>query len=128
MWADIGTGHTLDAAILPQLEETVGSHRKMLILHTLESVFCEETHFGRSDEVLVRTYLFKDGGQVLVRVLVDSNLLVHIKNGQVVIHHQEGTDIVHGDTLTLTKLIPVLGNIHAEIAIGYDGKHIRRLE
>ena len=79
MWADIGTGHTLDAAILPQLEETVGSHRKMLILHTLESVFCEETHFGRSDEVLVRTYLFKDGGQVLVRVLVDSNLLVHIK-------------------------------------------------
>ena len=126
--ADVGAGHALDAAVFPQLEETVGRHREMLILHPLEHILVEKAHLGRSDEVLVRAHLFEDGGQILVRVLVDGHLLVHVKDGQIVVHHQDGPDIVHLDALALAKFIPVLGHVHAGVAESDDGEHVRCLE
>ena len=123
--ADVGAGHALDAAVFPQLEETVGSHREMLVLHPLEHILVEEAHLGRSDEVLVCANLFEDGGQVLVRVLVDGNLLVHVKDRQIVVHHQDGADIVHLDALPLAEVIPVFGHVNAGVAESDDGEHVR---
>ena len=100
----------------------------MLLLHPPEHILVKETHICFLYILLVDTNFFQDGGEVLIRMLVNGLLFVHIEHRQVIVHHQDRADIVHLDALTLRILIPPLRDIDGGIAESDDGKQIRRIE
>ena len=125
---DLFAGHALDAAVRLQLQQALCRHGEVLVLNPLEHLLVEGAHLGRSDEVLVCTDLLEDGGQTLVRVLVDSYLLVHIEDRQIVVHHQDGPNVIVLDTMLLAEFVPVLCHIDAGVAVGNDREDIGSIE
>ena len=64
----------------------------------LQSFFVEKAHISLLDGLFVRADIIQNCSQVLVHVFVNPHLLVHVEYRQIIVYHQDGFDIVVGNT------------------------------
>lgn len=69
-----------------------------------------------------------DGGQLFLHMLVLALLLLHVKDGQTIVHHVDEVDVADGNAAAGTQFLGQLRRAPVAVAIGEDHVEIRRLE
>lgn len=76
-------------------------------------LFCD-----RGNPPAARLHIRLDGSQLLLHMLIQPPLLLHIKPGQPVVHHQDDIDVGRGDAALPAKLPGQLRSPSVAVAIG----------